>query len=403
MEGGMKRPWAVAPLMVLLVAGIGVVAVQPVMAQTTSQLQPPGPLPCGWHSGDSQEVVAASPPGAGVTVSVGYPSWQQACYTFSGPNGSGSGVSFVSYEVFPITVSAPPNTTVTLQAGRAIPTLLQMTQDGVRNTTIWTWFNPETVATNAAGIATANFTLVGAVMPFVTNDISNVSLPIQAEIPGGASASAGLPIEFDAMSPGGVTILQTPGPIIFGEASGAAGTNPMNSFVTLVYSPSGGPETSSIQISLDVLGSYQNGSVGPMPAGVQLSFPQPSFELQPDSVFYLQVNLTNSLKPTSATLPENYANYTFAVQEKVGGNTFVEPLAVSILLNPPVTFAGPASSTTTSRSSNTTALNPGVAPETSHAAAWTLVAVAVVIAVVVVAFVVVYSRSTLKEEMQNAP
>jgi hypothetical protein len=328
---------------------------------------------------------------------VGYPSWEQACYTFAGANGSGSGLSFVSYEVFPITVSARPNTNVTLQAGRAIPTLQQIAQDGVRNTTIWTWFDPDTVATNAAGVATANFTLVGAVMPFVANDVSNVSLPIQAEIPTGASASAELPIEFDPMSPEGVTIIQTPGPIVFGGESGTAGSGPANTFVTLVYSPPGGTGSSPIQVALNVLGSYQNGSVGPMPTGAQLSFPQPSFQLMPDSVFYLQVNLTNTLKPTSTALPENYANYTFAVQEKIGGNTFVEPLTVSILLNSPVTFGGPTTITTTSQSSNITALNSSLVPKASQAPVWSLAGVAAVIAAVAFVFAITYSRRERSE------
>jgi hypothetical protein len=398
------KPWAAALLMALFVGAMSVVAVQPATTQSTSQLTPPGPLPCGWNTGNSQQVIAASPPGAGLAVSVGSPSWEQACYTFAGPNGSGGGLSFVSYEVFPITVSAPPNTTVTLQAGRANPTLQQMTQDGVRNTTIWTWFDPDTVVTNAAGVATANFTLVGAVMPFVANDISNVSLPIQAQIPGGASASVGLPVEFNAMSPGGVTILKTPGPIVFGETSEWAGGGPANSFLTLVYGPPGGRGAPPIQVSLDVLGSYVNGSVGPMPTGVYLSFPQSRFELQPDSVFYLRVNLTNSLRPTNATtLPGNYANFTLAVQEKFGGNTFVEPLSVSILLNPPITFGGPPSNATTSQSSITTALNPGPAPETSQAPQWTVAAVAAVIAAVLVVFAAVNSRSSSNGGRQTSP
>jgi len=390
---------SVALLLAILL--LGAVAAVPFLAATAQA--PPTPQSCGWHASNSQEVVAASPPGAGATVRVGYPSWEQACYTFAGANGSSSGLSFVSFEVFPITVSASANTTVTLQAGRAIPTLQQMTQDGVRNTTIWTWFDPSTLITNATGFATANFTLAGAVMPFVVNDISNVSLPIQAQIPGGASASVGIPIEFEPMSPGGVTILQTPGPIVFSEESGAAGSNPVNTFVTLIYSPSGGTMTSPIQVALNVLGSYQNGSVGPMPAGVQLSFPQPSFELQPDSVYYLQVNLTNSLRPTNSTLPENFGNYTFAVQEKVGGSTFVEPLAVSILLNPPIIFGGPSSFTTVSQSSSTTASNPGSVPETSHAPAWSLVATAAVVAAVAVLLAITYGlRQRSKADVEGA-
>jgi hypothetical protein len=363
-------PNGVALVLVILVVWAGAFPVLTATAQTTSPIPPSPPFDCGWHTGNSSKVVATSPPGSEVTVSVSYPSWGQACFSF-GP----SGVSFPSYEVFPITISAPPHTNVTLRAGRAVPTPQQVTQVGVRNTTIWTQFDPATVTTNSAGVAKANFTLVGAVMPFVANDIANVSLPIQAEIQGGASASAGLPIEFLSISPSGVTILQTPGPITFEEASEGAGSNTQISLVTLVYSPPNGTRASPIQITLNVLGSYRNGSVGPMPAGVQLSFPQPTFELQPDSVFYLQVDPSNSLKPTNTALTENFANYTLAVQEKVGDNTFVEPLAVSINLNPPIALG---------------AFSP--VPRTSQVPAWSLAGIAAVIAAVVVVFAVTYNR-----------
>jgi hypothetical protein len=176
-------------------------------------------------------------------------------------------------------------------------------------------------------------------MPFVPNDISNVSLPIVAVTSTGLNGSAGLPIEFEGGYSGGVITLQAPGPITFGAGIQAQSGEPSDPLFSVVYSPpNSGSTAAPVQVSLQVLGTYDNGRVGPMPSGVQLSFPQPTFELEPYSVFYFPVAENNSLKPSNATTA---AAYTFAVQEKVGNSTYVEPLNLSVSLEQ--IFAGPAS------------------------------------------------------------
>jgi len=220
--------------------------------------------------------------------------------------------------------------TFRLEAGQAIPSAQQIAEDGVRNTTIWTWFNPDSIVTDSSGVARSNLTLVGAVMPFVPNDISNVSLPITAVASGGVKATVGLPIEFTGGNSGGVVVLQTPGPISFGAGIEGQAGNPSDPLFSVVYSPASSATTAApLGVSLKVLGTYDNGKVGPMPSDVQVSFPQPSFQLAPHSVFYFPVSENNSLKP-STVAPS--ATYIFAIQEKVSDSTYVVPLTVSVSL-----------------------------------------------------------------------
>jgi len=301
-----------------------------------------------------------------VVVTIGEPSWQQDCIYTSTPGGGGSGTSFPEYEVFPIAVHASPNTTITLQTGEAVPTAQQFAGGINYGTgTIWTWFDPGTVETGPTGMARSNLTLAGAVMPFVPNDVSNVTLPIIASALTGQNGSAGLPIEFE----GGVSaVLQSVGPIPFGgviqmQAGGSASPR-----FDAVYSPPGSSSSSApLQVSMSVLGTYVNGSIGPLPPDVQVSFPQQPLELPPNSLVYFNFDVTNTLKPSNSSVVDTYT-YTLAVQEKVDNATYVEPLTVSVSLGENTIFwggaatmpgaapGGPASTTT---SSSHTANAPG--------------------------------------------
>ena len=223
----------------------------------SAQVQPPGPVPfpsCGLHSAQNASgIVGSSPAGSTLVVTIGEPSWDQACFSSQGSGGSIASTSFPAYEVFPITVQASPGTHVTLEAGTATPTAEQIAVDGVRNATIWTWFNPDTVVTDSSGLARSNLTMAGAVMPFVDNDISNVTLPIVASASTGVNGSAGLPIEFE----GGVTnILQLPGPIVFGTGVGGQAGSPSQPLFSVVYSPPNSTQTAApVQVSMKVLGT----------------------------------------------------------------------------------------------------------------------------------------------------
>lgn len=308
------------------------------------------PPSCGWNTATNPSgVVGSSPAGSTIIVTIRQPSWEQDCFSY----GNGS-ESFVSYEVFPVTVQASPNTTVTFQVGKAVPTAAQIAE-GIHNTTIWTLMNPSTVETDSAGVASANFTLAGAVMPFVANDISNVTLPIVASA-SAVTSTAVIPIEF---TNGVSTILQSPGAIPFESGIGSGpgqGTGPT---FDVTYSPSAGSAASPLDVTMTVVGTYDDGTVGPLPQDVQVSIPQPSFVLQPDSILYFQVDENNSL--TNSELVSGPVQYTFAIQESVNDNFYTVPLNVTISQENLI-FGGVAGTTSMSTSSGSTAVTNSVVP-----------------------------------------
>lgn len=292
----------------------------------TQNSTPPGPNPgfsCGFNTQNSSQMVASSPADAEVRVMVGEPSWLQVC-----TSDGNSGESFPAYEVFPVTVYATPGTPLELSIGRASHTPQQIAM-GLGNNTIWTGFDPVNVTTDAEGIARSNFTLAGAVMPFVPNDVANVSFPIIARSPNGAQAAAGLPIEFSGSEVGGIDVihvLATPGPILFpGTMQGSAGS-PVQYAYGIVYAPPSSNVT-PIQVTLSVAGSWNDGAEGLTPSGVEVTVTRPTFVLYPDQVMYFFVDENNSV-PRS-TIPST-SNYTFAIRENVGGSTFIEPLSLSV-------------------------------------------------------------------------
>jgi len=361
------RSAAIAIILAVLIMAAASVATKPVLAQNTPPGPPnlppgvPAPPSCGWNNpANSSALVASSPAGSSVVVTIGEPSWQQDCIYSSTPGGGGSTTSYPEYEVFPITVHASPNTTITLQTGEAVPTAQQVAE-GIHNATLWIWFNPGMVETDATGMARSNLTLAGAVMPFVPNDVANVTLPIIASASTGLNGSAGLPIEFE----GGVSdVLQSVGPITFGGGIQVQANGSASPRFDAVYSPPGSSSSSApLQVSMSILGTYENGSIGPLPPDVQVSFPQQTLELPPHSLVYFNIDETNTLKPSNSS---GFDTYTFAVQEKVDNATYVAPLMVSVSLEETIfpggvavmgTASGGPASTTTSNSA--TAGAPG--------------------------------------------
>lgn len=347
---------------------------------------------CGWNTPvNATGNVASSAVGSPLTMSIGAPSWEESCYSLAGPNDSTSGLGFPSYEVFPITIHGEPNTTINLQTGTANPTPQQVAE-GVQNGTIWTWFNPDSVMTNSGGLALSNMTLAGAVMPFVPNDIGNVSLPVIASTPSGVSATAILPIDFEGSPGGRILVLKSPGPISYGSGVGGQAGNPSQSLFGVVYSPTGS-NSSPIQVSLNALGTYDNGQVGAMPSGLQISFPQSNFELQPNSVFYFSVAESNDLNSSNTS---STATYTLAIQENIGNVVYVEPMTVTISLQE-ITSLAPCSNGLCSQAQQ----QKNAFGFLNIAGGWDGIAVistAVVIIVVALASVLVWKRR--KQEKQ---
>ena len=282
----------------------------------------PADFYCGYHQAqDSKSVVASSPTDSPVIVSLGEPSYYEACH--SAPiQGGTMGVGFVAYETFPVIISGPPNAAVTLKAIDTSPSPQQVA-NGVNGNKLWTWFNPINIQTDINGMGHSDFTLVGAVMPFVPNDIANVSLPIVASSGLGTQGVANLPIEFTGYSGG--AIIQSANPMFFERALvGETGNLGIYRYV-IVYTPPQPNATIPLRVNMSVVGSWQNGQVGPMPSGIDVRVVPQSFDLVPDQPFYFGITETNNLEPST-----NTRDYTFSVQEQLGNSIYLEPLNVTI-------------------------------------------------------------------------
>ena len=237
----------------------------------------------------------------------------------------------MAYETFPVTIHSPPNATVTLKAIDTAPSPQQVAI-GVGGNKLWAWFNPINIQTDINGMGHSNFTLVGAVVPFVANDVANVSLPIVASSGPGTQGVANLPIEFTGYSSGAV--IQSASPIFLERAlvsrTGDIGIYPY----VIIYNPPQQDPSSPLHVNMTVVGSWQDGRVGPMPSGIDLRVEQQSFDLFPNQPFYFGITETNNLENSN-----NTRDYTFSLQEQLGNNIYLEPLNVTI--SPP--FSGPLS------------------------------------------------------------
>jgi hypothetical protein len=303
---------------------------------------PSGQLTCGLQSSQGNGTVATSPAGSAITVTVGEPSWDEAC----GTSGQG-GVDVPAYEVFPVTIHAGPDVAFALATGRTSESPEQIAE-GAINGTIWTGFSPAQVTTDSSGTAHSNLTIAGAVMPFVPNPIASVSLPITATSANGLAATAGLPIEFLGAE-GGLANLHTlnsPGPLLFSGTLQASTGNSLAYEYLIAYAPPAGSGNGPINVSLSIAGSWNNGKAGPLPTAVQVSLQQPTFQLRPGHVVYFWVDETNGLNSSDVT---GANNYTLAVQENIGSSTYLEPLSLSITSG---TLIGPLSITSNPPASN---------------------------------------------------
>jgi hypothetical protein len=253
-------------------------------------------------------------------VTIGEPSWLQLCNSFEN-----AGISLVGYEVFPVTIHAAPDTTFTL-GSVSMSTPPQKVAVGSANGTAWSWPNPAVVTTNSDGIAQSNLTLIGAVMPFVPNDISNFSLPVTAQSSNGLVATAELPIEITGTGMSMPDILSSPGQIDFTGTIDTTAGNPAQFLQIVSYIPSS-TNAAPLHVSLSIAGSWEDGKAGPLPTTVKVSLANSTFEVGPGQVSCLWVDVANDFNTSTYT---GTNTYTLAVQENVGNVTYLEPLSVSI-------------------------------------------------------------------------
>jgi hypothetical protein len=151
---------------------------------------------------------------------------------------------------------------------------------------------------------------------------------------------------------------------------------------------------------MSVLGTYVNGSIGPLPPDVQVSFPQPTLELPPHSLVYFNVDETNTLEPSNSS---GFDTYTFAVQERVDNATFVAPLTVSVSLEEITIGVGGATIGNVAAGAASTTSNSSTAGARGSQGIEIGVALATVVLVAAIAVVLGFGRRSEAAALSVAP
>ena len=168
--------------------------------------------------------------------------------------------------------------------------------------------------------------LAGAVRPFVDNDISNVSMIIQATTGDGAFGEAALPLEGSA-GPIVIHSLSPPSQQSEGPSWTVFAANQTNfGIYSMVYDPASGDSSQSLPVSASIVGFFNaSGETGPQPSWLQFFMPQSSTNLSMTAYnpLYFEIGYTSTSAAPLGT-------YTLVVDVNVGGQvvTIYTPVVV---------------------------------------------------------------------------
>jgi hypothetical protein len=217
----------------------------------------------------------------------------------------GGTTTFTTYEVFPLTVTSSDDVQVQLSA-------LDLPSG------VWVHFAPSTIVATPDGTL-ASMTLAGAVQP-IEPTAGNSTIDIMATGPSG-SASASLSV----IGVVALSIIHSPSPISFPNPVQVNPNGTSSIPNGAVYDPST-PSSTPLTVSLSVMGVDANGTLLPLPKGLQIVFPNSlnsSITLQPEQPTYFLVGaIGSSVKPGS---------YEVAIQETIGSFQFTENLEVIVM------------------------------------------------------------------------
>ena len=205
-------------------------------------------------------------------------------------------VSFVLYQVIPITVYA------------ASPAAMNLTASSLLSSAWMHFANASVIASPTGGDTT--LTIMGAVVAS-----QGTALSVEGSSPT-LTFNSSLDIEFNGVGNGAI-VLRTPSDQLLPSAMGCSDQCTATYELSMVYDPANlTTDPAALNVSLDVLGILVNGSIQSLPSMVSVGFTNTTFTLeQYQPVFVTIFHETNSFSPTS------YNNYTLAVAETVNGAT----------------------------------------------------------------------------------
>ncbi len=191
----------------------------------------------------------------------------------------------------------------------------------------WVKFLPSELNEVGPNGTVVDMLIAGAVRPFVNNDISNVSMIIQAVASTGVQGEVALPLE----GYGGFVVInsttqsdqqfQSPSWDVFAANQTNYGVE------SIIYDPSAGGANQTLPISVSILGFLDaSGVVVQQPSWLQFSLPQSSegLVISPYDPLYIPV----AYQSTSAA---PLGSYTVVISIEIGGSavTIYTPVVVS--------------------------------------------------------------------------
>ncbi|MDE1765852.1 MAG: PQQ-binding-like beta-propeller repeat protein [Thaumarchaeota archaeon] len=238
---------------------------------------------------------------SGITIKVGQVQDTMQKFCVNNLHGGNFCSSGPIYQEVPITVTSDSTEQVKLSALNA--------EQGE-----WIKFLPDTLDAGPKD-STSTMRIAGGEIGALRNPYADKPLVIQASSKTD-NATTIIPVR-----EGRISVLQAPSPIklatILTSSNGAE-----FAISGVVYDPAAN-SSATMPVKLSVLGIYRGNSSAPLPSWLSVSIPDPSFTLNSTIPYYFMTAITINDAPLSGT-------YTIAIDEKVGGQDFVQPEKITL-------------------------------------------------------------------------
>lgn len=222
-------------------------------------------------------------------------SYNEFC-SYEGDGNGKSCLGFITHQEIPLTITSPAQTQVHLE-------ITQLPNGG------WVEIVPKTVEVGPEG-ATATIMMAGAERPPGINPSVTHAMEVRAISEDGSEAAVFVPMRVAQ----NVTVLHSPGPILFGTTVPINSNQKQNAVFGTVYDPQ--DNSKQIRVSLSVLGFVNGTTVGPLPKWLSVEIPNSTFTLDALKPYYFMIY------PKTSSAPEG--KFSVAIGEEVGGEHFVE-------------------------------------------------------------------------------
>ncbi|MDE1767121.1 MAG: PQQ-binding-like beta-propeller repeat protein [Thaumarchaeota archaeon] len=245
--------------------------------------------------------VNVEPHPSGISIKVGQIQDEIQKFCVNNEHGGNFCTAGPIYQKVPITVTSNTTEKVRLSA-------LNMEQGE------WVKFLPDTLVAGPNG-SSSTMMIAGGEIGALRNPYADKPLVIEA------ASNTDNVTTIIPVREGIISVLHTPSPIELGKIT--TNSNGANFGISgVVYDPAGNL-SATMPVKLSVLGLFEGNSSAPLPSWLSVGIPNPSFTLNSTTPYYFMTSVTTNDAPLSGT-------YTIAIDEKVGGQDFVQPEEITL-------------------------------------------------------------------------